>query len=193
MALTKLDKPAGAWTYEDLLALPDDGTRYEIINGELYEMPSTTVDHATVVANVITVLNPLVSQRGGRWLTAPVHVFLQGADPVQPDILAILPGGAARSTERGIEGPPDLIVEVAIPASHVHDALTKLAFYALAGVREYWVIDLSSRTMELFTLDRDAYHLECALPGNDAPSSPLLGPLPFTKDDLFAGLDELEK
>jgi Uma2 family endonuclease len=183
-------KPAGTWTYEDLFSLPDDGRRYEIINGELFEMPLPTMEHATVVANVITVVIPLVRQLGGRWLTAPLDVFFQGADPVQPDILAILPGGSARLVERGVEGPPDLIVEVVIPTSHVHDALTKHALYALGGVREYWTVDPASRTMELFTLDRDAYHRESVLSGSDAPHSLLLGALPFPVDDLFANLDE---
>src|SRR5436190_4966910 len=55
MAITK---PAGTWTYDDLLALPDDGKRYEIIMGELFELPSPGFAHATVIANLITMLIP---------------------------------------------------------------------------------------------------------------------------------------
>ena len=89
MAITK---PAGTWTYEDLFSLPDDGRRYEIIEGQLHEMPAPNLVHATVVMNLITLLLPIVSSPNGRLFTAPLDVFFQGADPVQPDIIVILPG-----------------------------------------------------------------------------------------------------
>ena len=54
-------KPAGTWTYDDLFSLPDDGRRYEIVEGELYEMPSQGWDHATTVMNLISVLLPIVT------------------------------------------------------------------------------------------------------------------------------------
>lgn len=73
-----LAKPAGAWTYEDLFVLPDDGKRYEIIEGELYEMPSPTSAHAITIANLVTMLIPLLMRLGGRWLTAPLDVFVPG-------------------------------------------------------------------------------------------------------------------
>ncbi len=64
MALTK--PAAGAWRYEDLERLPDDGKRYEIIEGVLYEMPAPGVDHAAVVMNLIGLLLPIISGMGGR-------------------------------------------------------------------------------------------------------------------------------
>jgi Uma2 family endonuclease len=72
MALTK---PAGTWTYEDLFSLPDDGTRYEIIEGELHAMPSPSWDHATTIMNLIGLLLPVISAIGGRIATAPLDVF----------------------------------------------------------------------------------------------------------------------
>ena len=132
MAITK---PAGTWTYEDLFSLPDDGRRYEIIEGELYEMPAPSWAHASVIANLISALVPLVVMHGGRWRTAPLDVFFQGADPVQPDIIVLLPESQAHPTERGVEGPPDLLVEVLSPSNRGHDLLTKRALYARAGVR----------------------------------------------------------
>ena len=186
MAQTKL---AGAWTYDDLFVLPDDGKRYEIIEGELYEMPSPTSAHATVIANLITLLIPLVAKLGGRWFTAPLDVFFPGADPVQPDILVILPDGAARIELRGIEGAPDLVVEVISPSNRGHDLLLKRALYGRAGVREYWLLDPATRTIEILALEGDALHLVVAAAGVEHPVSPLLGPLPTTADLLFAGID----
>jgi Uma2 family endonuclease len=105
-------KSAGTWTYEDLFSLPDDGRRYEIIEGELFEMPSPGSAHALVVAALIRLLIPLVENLGGRWCTAPIDVFFPGANPVQPDILVIFPSGQAEIVPRGIEGTPDLVVEL---------------------------------------------------------------------------------
>jgi Uma2 family endonuclease len=185
-----LRKPAGTWTYDDLLTLPDDGRRYEIIEGELYEMPAPSLIHATVVANIITLLIPLVASIGGRWWTAPLDVFLPGADPVQPDFIVILPGSAVHLVARGIEGPPDLIVEVLSPSNRVHDLLTKRALYARAGVREYWIVDPDQRTLQILSLDGNAVHADSIGSGNDRLTSPLLGSLNKAVDDLFPAITE---
>jgi len=182
-------KPAGTWTYDDLLSLPEDGRRFEIIEGELYETPSPSWAHATVVANLISMLIPIVARAGGRWRTAPLDVFFQGADPVQPDIVVLLPDSRALPIERGVDGPPDLLIEVLSPSNRGHDLLTKRSLYARAGVREYWLVDPEARTIEILTLDRDAFHLAVAASGDETPVSPLLGALPLTVSDLFAGID----
>lgn len=187
MALTK---PAGTWTYEDLFALPDDGKRYEIIEGELYEMPAPNWVHASTVMNLIALLLPIVQALGARMVTAPVDVFFPGANPVEPDILVILPGSRAIGQGRGVEGPPDLIVEVLSPSNRGHDLLTKRALYARAGVCEYWIVDPEARTLQILVLDRDAFHVAVSASGDDRPVSPLLGALPFAIDDLFVEIDE---
>jgi Uma2 family endonuclease len=186
MALTK---PAGAWTYEDLFSLPE-GKRYEIIEGELYEMPSPNLAHATVIANLITALIPLVAKLGGRWYTAPLDVFFPGGNPVVPDILVILPGWPGRLTQRGLEGAPDLVIEVLSPSNRGHDQFTKRALYGRAGVREYWIVDPEARTSEILRLAAGALQRTSVSSGADSPTSPLLGPLPVTVDDLFAGIDD---
>jgi Uma2 family endonuclease len=186
MAQTKL---SGTWTYADLFALPDDGRRYEIIEGELYEMPAPSWAHATVIANLISAIIPLVVTLGGRWRTAPPDVFFQGADPVQPDIIVLLPESQALPTERGVEEPPDLLIEVLSPSNRGHDLLTKRALYARAGVREYWLVDPDARTVEIVSLDRDAFHLALVVSGGEPLDSPSLGQLPITANDLFAGVE----
>lgn len=190
VALSKVDKPAGTWTYEDLFDLPDDGTRYEIIEGELYEMPAPNLAHALAIANLISMLIPLVARLGGQWLTAPLDVFFQGANPVQPDIVVVLPGRSARFVKRGVEGPPDLLIEVLSPSNRVHDILTKRALYARGGVREYWIVDPDARTIEILTLDHDVLHQGTVSSGSDTPISSLFGPLPIEAGHLFGDLDE---
>lgn len=185
-----LRKPVGTWTYEDLFSLPDDGRRYEIIEGELYEMPAPTLAHAFAIAKIITLLIPLLDRLNGRWFTAPLDVFLPGANPVQPDIIAFLPGSKANLVDRGIEGPPDLVVEVLSPSNRVHDLLTKRALYARAEVREYWIVDPDQRTLQILSLGGADLHADSVGSGKDRLTSPLLGPLDVAVDDLFPAMAE---
>jgi len=189
MAITK---PAGTWTYEDLFSLPDDGRRYEIIEGELYEMPAPNWDHAVTIVNLLALLIPVVQSLGGQVVTAPLDVFFEGADPVQPDIVVLLPESAAIGAGRGVEGAPDLLIEILSPANRGHDLLTKRALYARAGVREYWIVDPASRTVEILALDRDAFHTAQRALGDDAVISSLLGDATIPLAAVFAGVNQLE-
>ena len=184
-----LPKQAGTWTYEDLSSLPNDGRRYEIIEGELYQMPSPGAAHALAVIQLIAALMPLVAELDGQLATAPIDVFFPGANPVQPDILLMLSGGPARIVPRGIEGAPDLIIEVLSSSNRGHDLLTKRSLYARAGVREYWIVDPEARTIDILGLDRDAFHQVTVASGSDMPVSPLLGPRPLAPGNLFPEVD----
>ena len=142
-----------------------------------------------IIAVLIALLLPIVARIQGRLFTAPLDVFIPGGDPVQPDVLVVLPDGNARVELRGIEGPPDLVIEVVSPSNRGRDLLTKRALYARAGVREYWLVDPEACTIEILALDRDAFHLAVAASGDETPVSPLLGRLPTRVADLFAGID----
>ena len=101
-------KPAGGWTYDDLFNLPDDGKHYEIVDGELYELPRRGSDHGLVIMNLIGLLLPIVDQLGGELFTGPLGLFLPGADPVLPDLLLLTADQLHLASRRGIEGPPAL-------------------------------------------------------------------------------------
>jgi Uma2 family endonuclease len=179
------------WTYEDLVALPDDGKRYEIVEGELYEMPAANALHATAITNLLTLLAPFVVALGGSWRTAPLDVFIPGGNPVQPDIVVLLPDGRAWMSRRGVEGPPDLIVEVLSPSNRGHDLLTKRALYGRAGVREYWLADPEMLTLEILTLEGDALHARSRFAGDEVVASALLPGLAFPAAAVFAGFDAI--
>ncbi|MDQ3854949.1 MAG: Uma2 family endonuclease, partial [Chloroflexota bacterium] len=120
-------QPAGRrWTYEELLRLPDDGRRYEILDGELYELPTPTPEHAAVLMRLTVALHPAVTALGARMFTAPLDVLLSDeAQPVQPDLLVLLPDHLDRIGERAILGPPDLVVEVLSSSNAGHARITK--------------------------------------------------------------------
>lgn len=176
---------ARQWTYEDLFSLPDD-KRYEIIDGELYEMPGANSDHAIAIANVIAVLLPVVRRLAGRVLTAPLDVFLLGANPVQPDVLVLLPDQLDLISRRGIEGAPALVVEVLSPSNPAHDRVRKRDLYARAGMREYWIVSPEAAIVEVLALEGGAYRLHVRAGGDETVTSSLLPELTFPASALFA-------
>jgi Uma2 family endonuclease len=144
------------------------------------------------ISNLMLLLGPVIEVLRGWLLTAPLDVFFSGADPVQPDIVVLVPDSNTSLVARGIEGPPDLLVEVLSPSNRGHDLLTKRALYARAGVREYWIVDPESRAVEVLTLDRDAFHTAQMAAREDAVLSPLLGGMAFPLPAILARLDEIE-
>jgi Uma2 family endonuclease len=179
------------WTYDDLRALPDDGTRYEIIEGVLYAMTGPSGKHVAALIELNTLLLPFVLALGGKLVNPVVDVFFPGADPVQPDMAVLLPDGPARLTHRGIEGPPDLVVEVLSPSSRSHDALTKRALYGRAGVRELWLVDPDRETVEVLALVGDSLQRIGFYSGDDRIHSRVLPAIDFPAAVVFAGLSDI--
>ncbi len=192
MALTRHHPVRGSWTYKDLFELPDDGRRYEIIEGVLFEMPGPTAQHVTVLVNLITLLIPILQALGGRWYPAPFDLFVPGADPVQPDLQVLLPGSRARVVGRGVEGPPDLVIEILSPSNRRHDLRTKRTLYAKAGVREYWTVDPEARTVSILVLAGDVLREHRTAGGTEPVGSPLLPAAAFPAAAVFTGLDDLD-
>jgi len=174
------------WTYDDLLALPDDDKRREIIEGILYEMPAANTDHALIIMRLIRwVFGPLIWGLGGEILTAPVDVFIRAGDPVQPDLMIFLPQQRDLIAKRGVEGPPALVVEVLSPSNPEHDRITKRALYACAGVREYWIVSPEAATIEILALNDGHYDVHARVGGHEPLISPTLPALIGTAAQVF--------
>lgn len=170
--------PRDRWTYEDYKRLPDDGWRYEVIEGELRMSPAPRPKHQEAVTNLGFGLVGFVKTRKlGRVFLSPVDVRLPGlAEPVQPDILFIRQDRLGIVKEKWIEGAPDLIVEILSPSNWIDDRRTKFRVYALAGVREYWIVDPDKRQIEVFALRGSDYEILGRFgPGEQAASEVLAG------------------
>ena len=178
--------PAGNWTYEDLLDLPDDGRRYEIVDGELHESSRPDLEHATAVMNLILLLLPAMRSLGARMFAAPVDVFFPGANPVEPDLIVLLPDRLALRSKRGVEGPPSLVVEVLSPSNPEWDRITKRALYARGGVPEYWLVSPEAATVEVLVLDGGIYRTHVRAGRDEVVTSPLLPGLSFPASAVFA-------
>lgn len=144
----------GRWTWEDYLRLPDDGNRYEIIEGTLYVVAAPTYDHQFSVSELLGELRGFVKARDlGVVLTAPFDVRLPGtAEPVQPDVLFLRAGNKPQAGDKYYMGVPDLIVEVLSPGTSRLDQHVKFAAYEKVGVPEYWLADPKTRSIAVYTL-----------------------------------------
>ncbi|HZR39849.1 MAG TPA: Uma2 family endonuclease, partial [Ktedonobacteraceae bacterium] len=139
-------------------ALPDDGHRYEIVEGVLYMTPAPNISHQEAVGWFFHYLLTHVKIAGlGRVFVAPVDVELAPNVVVQPDLLVIFNEGLEKITPSRIIGAPDLVVEVASPATAGYDRREKQDAYARAGVPEYWFADPASRTVEVLVLEGGSY------------------------------------
>src|SRR6266581_1709839 len=145
-------------TYEDYVDLPDDGRRYEILDGELEVSPAPAPRHQAVLGNLFWILHGHVQERGsGRVYCAPIDVILAPSSVVQPDLIFIAAGRESIVTERAIEGPPDLAVEILSPWSGRRDRVAKAALYGRHGIRHYWIPDPVARTLEVYEVKGTEY------------------------------------
>src|SRR6266571_1656463 len=151
--------PQGSWTYEDYAALPDDGHRYEIVNGVLVMTPPPTPGHQSIAVRLTHYLFVHVELAGlGRVFAAPIAVELAPENTFEPDVVVILNAHLDIIAEKRINGVPDLVIEVASPSTAVYDRLTKHDVYARSGVAEYWIVKPTSRTIEVLVLENGKYH-----------------------------------
>lgn len=146
-------------TYDDLLGMPDDGQRYEIITGELIVNPAPRRAHQEVSANIDWILQTFLRETGmGRMYSHPIDIRLGPNDVVQPDLVVILtPRLDTYSPEGFVEARPDLIVEILSPSSRGTDRVKKMALYARSGVPEYWIADSEQTELTINVLDGVQY------------------------------------
>ena len=177
---------ARSWTYEDLQRLPDDGRRHERIDGELYELPTPNEPHQRAQRNLIVLILPEVTSLGAEWYASSTGVFLPDGKMLEPDLLVYLPGGRAARSHRGIEGAPELVVEILSPSNPEHDLTEKRAWYAEAGVREYWLVSPEARLVEVLALEGGAYRTLVRARGDELVRSSVLPGLSFPASAAFA-------
>ena len=149
-------------TYRDYAALPDDGKRYEIHDGELIEMSALTPWHQIVSANLVDSLRAHVKARGlGLILYAPLDIILSDRPDettiLQPGIIFLDRSRLGLISQGAIEGPPTLAVEILSPSTAAIDRTRKRTLYARYGVPSYWLVDVEARDIEACVLRSGQY------------------------------------
>ncbi len=176
--------PAGEiiLTYDDYAELPNDGKRYEIIEGDLFVSPAPRPKHQKATGNLCGILFVCLQDHPvGDIYLAPIDLILSQTNVVQPDLLFLGNEKLHLVSERGIEGPPDLIVEVLSPTTEKTDRAIKSRLYAHFGVPHYWLIDPVEKRLEMFRLSRGRFRTSFNLGDGDP------GPVKMPPD-LFEGL-----
>ncbi len=139
------------YTIDDVRALPDDGNRYETIAGELFVTPAPSLLHQRALARLHLLLGTYVERHQlGEVFFAPLDVVFGPMTLVEPDLLFVARSRSHVLTEREVAGAPDLAVEVVSPSSARTDRGRKRALYQETGVREYWIVDVELRQVEVW-------------------------------------------
>lgn len=144
------------YTIEDIYALPE-GQRAELIDGQIYDMAPPNTMHQRIVMNLSRkIANYINAHNGGcEVFPAPFAVFLNkdSKNYVEPDISIIC--DKDKLDDRGCNGAPDWIIEIVSPSTSRMDYGIKLFKYRSAGVREYWIINPKTHTVNLFDFEHE--------------------------------------
>jgi Uma2 family endonuclease len=178
----------GQWTYEDWLQLPDDGYRYEVIDGVLYMTPPPRILHQRVSLGLVRKLADFVEEHNlGQVLFAPVGVRLPNQPvPFQPDILFIRKERLDIIGEEYVEGAPDLVMEILSPGNWLYDRREKKQVYQEGGVAEYWIVDPRTKTIEVYRLEGGSYLLIGQYVPGEVAKSPGVPGFEISVDEVFS-------
>ncbi|RKZ93272.1 MAG: Uma2 family endonuclease [Candidatus Parabeggiatoa sp. nov. 1] len=178
---------ADKWTYEDYLKLPDDGCRYEIIEGVLYLSNAPNIDHQFTAVEIAFQIKLFVKKSQlGYVLTAPFEVHLsETTKPVQPDVLFIKAERWPAPGAKYFDGPPDIIVEVLSPSTRRVDQVIKFRAYEKAQVPEYWIADPKTHSIQVYILENQEYILLGEFIEEELIESNVLTGLKITTRSLF--------
>jgi Uma2 family endonuclease len=170
----------GEWTYSHYAAIPNDGQRYEIIDGVLYiAPPSHTELHQRSMLRFSYHFYRYVEAAGlGIVVPGPVDVELAPHTVVQPDFLVLLEKSNSKST-------PDLVVEILEPNTAEYDRVKKYNAYARGGVKEYWIVDPLVNSIEIYALEAGIYHLLGIFRGEDLLPSWVIRDFPVRVNQFF--------
>lgn len=145
-------------TYEDYIRFPEDGTRREIMDGEIFTFSPPGAAHQRVLGSILDRIGAHAKERElGNVYSAPYAVILGPHDIVEPDCVFVANARNGIVGPKVITGAPDLCVEVASPPTQRRDRTVKADRYAQFGVLEYWIADPATRRIETFALERGAY------------------------------------
>lgn len=176
-------------TIADLDCTPDDGNKYELIEGEIYMSRAPSLTHQITLQNFLMTLGSYVTNN-------PIGIVVPGPGVIFDDFNGVIPDIVFFSHERRAEiasgdrlsGAPDLVIEIISPGAENErrDRVLKRRLYGRFGVKEYWLVDLASRSVEIYELADDGLELTAMFAGDDEMISVLLPGFRAKLADLFA-------
>ena len=167
-------------TAAEFLAIPPDGKRYELINGEFIVHSTPPVRHQCVIGNVLVDLAAYCRNREAEVFPGPLDVHLSDDSVVEPDALVIRRERASIVGHDYIHGAPDIIIEVVSDETRRRDEVVKPELYARCGVNEYWIVDPDNATV---TIHRNSAETRVEIGGTI--TTPLLPGFALNLDVIF--------
>ena len=152
--------PLPSITWQDVQELPDDGNRYEAIEGDVYMTPAPTFRHQRVAHRLGKALDQVLEEPGhGVVVPAPFGVeFPATGEGVQPDLVFVSVERRGIITDAGLTGAPDLAVEILSPSTASRDRGLKLRLYERQGVREYWIVNPDENAFDVWRFGEESAH-----------------------------------
>jgi Uma2 family endonuclease len=175
-------------TYDDLARMPDDGMRHELIDGEHFVSPSPVPRHQIVAGRLHARLLSFVDDQGvGQVLIGPSDVVLSPFDVVVPDSLFVAGGHESILTEKNVQGPPDLVVEVLSPSTRRIDEVRKRDLFERMGVQEYWLVDPVLDRLRILRRESGGFApaIDLSAAAGEALTTPLLPGFSLPLRDIF--------
>ena len=171
---------------DDIWDTPDDGKRYEVIDGALYVTPPPGWGHQRGLMKLgLLVGNHVFGNRLGDVVQAPAGVKLDDENGVEPDLVYVSNERRHIISERGVRGAPDLVVEVLSPGTQHVDRGVKLRRYAAAGVAHYWMLNYRRHVLTAYRLGDQGYELVGTYGPGEVFRPELFPGLEIPIDDLF--------
>jgi len=148
--------PTNRWTVERVRALPDDGNRYELVDGELVVTPAPRGLHQEAIQALVIRMEPWLREtRIGRLLFSPADISLGEDEILQPDMFVYRTATGTRLRDWSDIVQLRLVVEVLSPTTARYDRQLKRRRYQRARIDEYWIVDLDARLIERWRPDDD--------------------------------------
>jgi len=186
----KVRSTRGAWRSSDLDLLPENGTRYEIINGELFMSKSPHWHHQTACGNVYMELKLWCRGQGQGSVAITPGVLFSDTNDVIPDVAWVSQDRLADLMDEAghLTGAPDLAVEVLSfgTRNEERDRTAKRKLYETQGVREYWILDWRLKQIEVYRREEGELRLVATLLPEESLTSPLLPGFRCSVSSLFS-------
>ncbi len=164
----------------------EEGYFYELINGIIVRKQAPAPPHQNASMEISTLMNVFIKEKKlGKLFAAPIDVFFDPHNNTQPDILFIKKERDFLITKNGIEGAPDLIVEILSPSTFKTDRKDKFELYLFFGVAEYWIVDPKNQSIEVYILDSNQYKMEFFAIENGLIQSKVLEGFSMEVADIF--------
>jgi Uma2 family endonuclease len=188
--MKEVERVDSHYTYADYITWDDD-VRYELVDGVAYAMTAPNLDHQSISGELHIQLGNFLKGKKCKLFASPVDVRLEADkdDDVifQPDLIVVCDRSKI-ADGKSCKGAPDVVIEITSHSTARHDKILKFNRYLDAKVKEYWIIDPDTKTVNVFVLKKGEY-VSYAYGDTDILESHVLEGCKIKLSDVFAAME----